>query len=101
MSITVRTVRTKMPKKCFEVLTFGDLRVGQQFIGCPTPGDNRGHGGFKKAHYVFTKTHYRVMSTGGEVDLPYDPAVPHGRAMKNCNQMISNFPLSMPVILVE
>lgn len=39
----------------FEVLTFRDLEVGDEFIGLPRPGDNDGHGGFKIIHRIFCK----------------------------------------------
>ena len=71
-----------------ELLTFGELKVGQVFIGFPLPGDNSGHGGFRKAHYVFIKTHQSITETG------------HGRAV-NRRGVPSDFPNSMPVILVE
>ncbi|OGZ29303.1 MAG: hypothetical protein A2931_04550 [Candidatus Niyogibacteria bacterium RIFCSPLOWO2_01_FULL_45_48] len=40
----------------FEPLTLNELPVGSKFIVLPEPGDNSGHGGFKKAHYIFIKT---------------------------------------------
>ena len=40
----------------FEPLTLSELPVGSRFIVLPNPGDNSGHGGFKKAHYIFIKT---------------------------------------------
>ncbi|KKR10350.1 MAG: hypothetical protein UT37_C0003G0049 [Parcubacteria group bacterium GW2011_GWA2_39_18] len=60
-SFGLKTKWMKMPAEYFEALTFGELRIGQKFICLPTPGDNHGHGGFKKAHYIFTKTHQRVF----------------------------------------
>jgi hypothetical protein len=79
-----------------EVLTFGELKVGQFFIGFPLPGDNSGHGGFRKAHYVFVKTHQSI--TEAEPGMPY--GIPHGRAV-NRRGVPSDYPNSMPVILVE
>lgn len=86
----------EMPDECFNPLTFGELKVGQEFICLPCPGDNHGHGGFKGAHYIFTKTHEVV--TEAAPGMPY--GIPHGRAMDN-RQIPSDFPLSMYVILVE
>ena len=91
----------ELPAACFETLCFGDLKVGQQFICLPQPGDNHGHGGFKGAHWVFTKTREQVRRTMGKVSMPYSREVPHGRAMNNKHRTRSDFPLSMPVILVE
>ena len=34
---------------------FKDLMTGKCFISAPIPGDDNGHGGFKKPHYVFRK----------------------------------------------
>lgn len=50
----------KMPVEFFEPLTFGELKVGQNFIALPLPGDNDGHGGFRGTHHIFTKTHQSV-----------------------------------------
>ena len=36
-------------------LTFGDLEVGDKFIGFPSDGDNSGHGGHLGSHNVFMK----------------------------------------------
>lgn len=37
-------------------LEFGELQVGDHFIGFPLPGDNSGHGGYLKGHRLFVKT---------------------------------------------
>lgn len=71
----------KIPAKYFEPLTFGELKVGQKFIGLPIPGDNEGYGGLRDAHYIFTKTNYE-------------------KAVNN-KGISRDFPDSMPVILVE
>lgn len=81
----------EMPDDCFEPLTFGELEVGQKFITLPLPGDNRGHGGFKRPHYIFTKTQQRA-------GLPR--AVPHGSARNDKRGISSDFPDSMFVIIV-
>lgn len=87
----------EMPGECFEPLTFGGVKVGQKFICLPLPGDNHGHGGFKGAHYIFTKTHEVV--TEAAPGLPY--GIPHGRATNDRRKILSDFPHSMFVILVE
>ena len=104
MTVVASSIKEKwmqMPDEYFEVLTFGELNVGQKFICLPSPGDNEGHGGFRGTAYIFTKTHSRVMSTGGEIDLPYSLSVPHGRAMNDQRQVPSDLPLSMPVLAVR
>jgi len=37
-------------------LTFGELAVGDCFIGFPIDGDDSGHGGFRETHNLFWKT---------------------------------------------
>lgn len=83
---------TKLDEKTNEkdILTFGELKIGQKFIAMPSPGDNAGHGGYRIAHYIFTKTR---MSVKGY-------AIPHGRAIDN-RGVSSDDPNEMPVILVE
>lgn len=87
-----------LPEECFETMTFGELKVGTQFIGMPWPGDNHGHGGFRIPYRVFVKTHDRVMKTDGPDGLPYRQDFPHGRAISVLGKSISDFPLSMDVI---
>ena len=36
-------------------LTFGELKVGDRFIGFPLDGDDSGHGGFRNGSYLFEK----------------------------------------------
>jgi len=38
-----------------EVYRFKDLKPNEYFIALPTPGDNKGHGGYLGAHHVFRK----------------------------------------------
>jgi hypothetical protein len=38
-----------------EVYRFKDLKLNEYFIALPTPGDNKGHGGYLGAHHVFKK----------------------------------------------
>jgi hypothetical protein len=85
------------PDECFEPLTFGELKVGQKFVSFPLPGDNHGHGGFRGAHFVFTKTHDDVAEAAP--GMPY--GIPHGQAHKEGRGVLSDFPHSMLVILVE
>ena len=40
---------------------FGDLDIGDFFIGFPCDGDNNGHGGYLVAHYLYKKTGKRYM----------------------------------------
>lgn len=86
----------EIPEEFFEPLTFGELKVGQEFIDMPWPGDHEGHGGLQQAHYLFTKTKRRVRATNG-----FRFSIPHGQAVRNSTKMVSEFPCSMPVILVE
>lgn len=37
------------------MLTFENLKVGDKFISMPLPGDDSGHGGFKRGAYIFEK----------------------------------------------
>lgn len=46
----------EMPVEWFEPLTFGELAVGEKFIILPSPGDEDGHGGFRGAYLIFTKS---------------------------------------------
>ncbi|MEK7516375.1 MAG: hypothetical protein AAB562_02145 [Patescibacteria group bacterium] len=86
-----------MPGKCFEPLTFGELKIGQKFIGLPLPGDNHGHGGLRGTEYLFTKTDESITEAGPR--LPY--GIPHGRAVNISRGVWSDFPTSMYVIRVE
>ena len=86
-----------MTEGCFEPLTFGEILVDQRFITLPLPGDNHGHGGLRQAHYVFVKTHQSV--TEANLGVPY--GVSHGRAMNESRKVPSDFPNSMPIILLE
>lgn len=46
---------SELPKEAFEVLTFGELEIGDRYIALPLPGDNEGHGGFRGTSYIFQK----------------------------------------------
>ena len=85
----------EMPDDCFEPLTFGELEIGQKFIGLPAPGDNHGHGGFRGSAHVFVKT----ITEAGSPGMPY--GIPHGGAVNISRGTDSNFPNSMRVIRVE
>lgn len=88
----VKAAWMKMPDDFFEVLTFGELGIGQKFISLPRPGDNSGHGGFRGAHNLFAKTLQKAEMKYG---------TPHGSATNVKRGVSSDFPDSMPVILVE
>jgi hypothetical protein len=86
------------PVEEFEPLTFGELEEGKRFIIFPSPGDNHGHGGFRKAHWLFEKkeNHVKEMFPG----RPYSEEHPHGMAINTENNTEKHFPLCMHVILV-
>ena len=86
-----------MPDDYFKPLTFRELQVGQTFIGLPCPGDNSGHGGFRKAHNLFIKTNRKITEDSSGISY----AIPHGRAMNIRSGVSSDYPNSMCVILVE
>lgn len=44
-----------MSAECYLPLTFGELEIGDRYIGIPLPGDNSGHGGFRGTYNVFKK----------------------------------------------
>ncbi|MFA7298058.1 MAG: hypothetical protein WC010_00205 [Candidatus Absconditabacterales bacterium] len=81
-----------MPTEDYEYLTFGELAIGNLFIYFPSPGDNSGHGGFKKIHYMFTKIAVKDKKSPEKKD--------HGKATKWNNDTDHEFPNSMPVILI-
>lgn len=86
----------KMSEDYFEFLAFGELEVGDKFIGIPEPGDNSGHGGLRGTHYLFIKTDEKVTQIG---EVPY--AKPHTIAVKLKDGAISHFGDDIIVIKVE
>ena len=80
-----------LPDAYFQPLTFEQLYVGEKFICLPSPGDNRGHGGLRGTHRIFTKTHKRVNGACRAIKLSY------GFAVDN-RDITSDFLNSMPVI---
>ena len=61
------------PEEEFETLTFDEMEIGQRFICLPSPGDNKGHGGFRKAHRLFKKIsddRAENTKTGFDIMLP-------------------------------
>jgi hypothetical protein len=73
-------------------LCFGDLRVGDNFIGFPEPGDNHGHGGYLEGSNLFLKT--ENLSTG--------KLVPHNSgAAVNGRGVQSYFPRTMAVYKIH
>lgn len=87
------------PEEEFEPLTFGELGIGQKFICLPSPGDNNGHGGLRKAHWLFQKIKDKVEEV--KPGIPYHKDHPHGMAINTKNGTESDFPLSMLVTLIE
>ena len=58
-------------------LTYGELEIGDKYIGFPLEGDDHGHGGYKGIHYLFIRTKVgsvRVVD-GMESNMPYDMEV--------------------------
>lgn len=70
-------------------LTFGDLEVGDHFIGFPMPGDNSGHGGYLRGEILFKKQ----RASGEWVPINSGTAV-NGRGV------CSHFPDTMPVLKI-
>lgn len=69
-------------------MRFGELEVGDRFIGFPIPGDNHGHGGYLGGNRLFVKTQMKV-------ERMHDSG-----AAKNGSGVESTFPQSMTVIKV-
>lgn len=44
-----------MAEQMSRYLTFRELHVRDRFIAVPVDGDDSGHGGFRKASYIFMK----------------------------------------------
>jgi hypothetical protein len=78
---------TKLPACFFEVMTLGEIKVGQKFTFLPGPGDNNGHGGFRGSHWCFIKTYQKPGGT------KYNPLIPNVLNISNGNE--SSFPDSM------
>ena len=55
-----------------EPLTFGDLKIGDLFIGFPLDGDDSGHGGFRGKHKVFRKTRDGSVDYGDVLGTRYN-----------------------------
>jgi len=47
-----------------EPLTFGEIQIGEHFIGFPRDGDDSGHGGYRGAHRVFEKISHEHTPSG-------------------------------------
>jgi hypothetical protein len=69
-------------------LTFKELPEGSRFICFPVDGDDSGHGGYRKAAYLFTKL---LMSKGAGGE----------NAMRNKDGMLSQMTPDMNVLLVD
>ena len=70
---------SEMSANSFEVLTFRELEVGDKFITLPSPGDNNGHGGFKRIHRIFCKLNNKrnsgnavALSSGGRCKITFE-----------------------------
>jgi len=52
----LKKIFSKTPEEEFEPLTFEELKIEENFISFPLPGDNSGHGGFRETSWIFIKT---------------------------------------------
>jgi len=78
-------IRDKIGKPGSKALRFKDLKIGDMFIGMPMPGDDHGHGGFKrgtnnifmkiqgipdKLYYYGERGNTRCLTTGNISTMP-------------------------------
>jgi len=78
-------VSNKIGKPGSKALRFKDLKIGDMFIGMPMPGDDHGHGGFKrdasnifmkiqgtpdKGYYYGERDNARCLTTGNISTMP-------------------------------
>lgn len=49
-------------------LTFGELSIGDHFIGFPVDGDDSGHGGYRGGHNLFRKISKRQSDNAVAVE---------------------------------
>jgi hypothetical protein len=82
-----------LPRSNFDVLTFGDLELGQRYIGFPRAGDNEGHGGFKGGAYIYVKISEKYRSDDGS------NVVDNSR--RCFDDVLTSTPLEMPVLKVR
>lgn len=80
-----------VPDEDEKKLTFGDLKIGDFFIGFPVPGDNSGHGGFLGTQVVFKKT---------EAVASREPVRADSGSAIDGRGITSHFPYSMLVIRI-
>jgi hypothetical protein len=52
------------PSKQSTPLKFKELAPGSRFVGFPMDGDDHGHGGYRKGHYLIIKTKQPVDASG-------------------------------------
>jgi len=72
-------------------LTFGELKIGDFFIGFPEDGDDSGHGGYRRGSYLFEKVEERKP----------ERRYMHGdNAIKVCDGVESHMPDGMKVVKV-
>lgn len=84
----VKPERWQTGRYSVEKVAFGDLEIGEHFIGWPIPGDNGGHGGYKGQNRLFVKTEMTSKE------------IAHSGVAKNGSNVPSTFPHSMTVIRV-
>ncbi len=77
-------------------LTFGELKIGEYFIGFPTYGDDSGHGGYKGSFYVYKKT----KPTLDKIRNIYQNAIKAYSLFRKMKKIRSNFPNTMLVCKV-
>ena len=90
--VNMKSAFVGMPKRFYDTLTFGKLKIGDKFISLPVPGDNHGHGGFRNNHYAFKK-----------IAAKKNPIIPviSDNAFRLKDGEISSFSDYEPVIRVE
>jgi hypothetical protein len=73
------------------------LRIGDKYIAFPLPGDNDGHGGYRRTEHIFQKiekcTKCPIFGQS-VIDVPVN-------AVRMKDGILSYAPDSMPVIRVE
>ncbi len=76
-----------------KILTFGELAVGKKFIGFPTDGDNRGHGGYLGPYNIFTKL--------PQPNVNPDKKIPLDNAKRSIDGVKSHMPDTMQILQVQ
>jgi hypothetical protein len=88
----VKELYCKCSEESFRVLTFGELKIGDEYIALPLPGDNEGHGGFRGSYNLFRKIkdEYRL-----------DPVTPVNNTERVRDSVFKNMESNLLVIKVE